>query len=773
MKDYPTRTSAAHKTDSNGIQDNQVLISQTDPPCLAAALYYLSLGWSPVPLCHPSHQGKIPAWHAKRCQERNRGKCPLVHWRDLAHYPPTPLQVRDWWKEFPLANVGIVLGGPTLMTAWDVDGPEGMAQLLELLQGELPETLEFTTPGGGRRYIYSPRGIRGCPVRHFRNEGRALSFLSLGSLTVMPPSIHHSGRFYEWPENGGPDKVKIAELTDRMYSVLNSESDRKRQTGGWSVGVGVGGGNHSDWQTRAKAYCDACPPAIEGKGGDVQTWKLACALVRTFGLTPHQTFRVLWECYNPRCEPPWSERELWNKAQRAYAAEIGNYRPEASGPTRSPAIVTPGVRIRTADGPEPATSADQVAVGPALAEASDRTSSPAIPRNPPNILASNRPGCEAPTNGCVRAKQNSDSSSEPTHTPTQEPTPNQHTQTTHTHTNNTHTTPHTNNTNGLCVQPQTEQTPPTPTLAGRLASDLIPQDASWFLQPWFPRGMLTLIVGAPTSGKSTLVAYLLSLAKRAILLPGSEEHLNIMTLPRLKAHGVKLDQVRILDTGDWCLPQKRDRLMEQVELWKADLLVLDPIGSYLVDGLSENTGKDVRAFLESLNWIAERTGCAVVGVRHPGKDPNNVMVGSAQWNAVPRSTVELVVDPGPPRQNIIRHHKDSLGQNAPPQRYELVGDQGKPKVFTLADQVDPRAVALAKEVPDRTDRTMTEQAIELLKGLLANGEMEAKEVKRRGDAEGFNIRMMQRAAGQLGVIFTTRTTPTGSAGFWSLPPNLV
>src|SRR5690606_38004410 len=39
-----------------------------------------------------------------------------------------------------------------------------------------------------------------------------------------------------------------------------------------------------------------------------------------FGLSEERTFRILWHDYNPRCQPPWSEKELRHKAKQAQKA---------------------------------------------------------------------------------------------------------------------------------------------------------------------------------------------------------------------------------------------------------------------------------------------------------------------------------------------------------------------------------------------------------------------------------------------------------------------
>src|SRR5690606_2872934 len=68
---------------------------------------------------------------------------------------------------------------------------------------------------------------------------------------------------------------------------------------------------------RASRYLSAVEPAIEGSGGDKKTVYAACILVLGFGLSQQQAFDLLWNEYNPRCQPPWTEKELWQKVRCA------------------------------------------------------------------------------------------------------------------------------------------------------------------------------------------------------------------------------------------------------------------------------------------------------------------------------------------------------------------------------------------------------------------------------------------------------------------------
>jgi Bifunctional DNA primase/polymerase, N-terminal len=123
---------------------------------------------------------------------RNAGKHPITcHGVDDAS---TDLrQVTAWWRRWPWANVGIRI--PAGLVVLDVDPRNGGAVALAELtrvHGPLSPTLTARTGGGGSHiwlaYAGSARGqlCRGVDVK------------TETGYVVAPPSVHLSGRRYEW-----------------------------------------------------------------------------------------------------------------------------------------------------------------------------------------------------------------------------------------------------------------------------------------------------------------------------------------------------------------------------------------------------------------------------------------------------------------------------------------------------------------------------------------------------------------------------------------------
>ncbi|WP_244420931.1 helicase RepA family protein [Hyphomicrobium sp. MC1] len=67
---------------------------------------------------------------------------------------------------------------------------------------------------------------------------------------------------------------------------------------------------------RAKTYVASAAPAIEGEGGDHQTYKVCVRLRRDFNLSVETALEVL-DPWNARCVPPWDLDDLTKKLENA------------------------------------------------------------------------------------------------------------------------------------------------------------------------------------------------------------------------------------------------------------------------------------------------------------------------------------------------------------------------------------------------------------------------------------------------------------------------
>ncbi len=82
----------------------------------------------------------------------------------------------------------------------------------------------------------------------------------------------------------------------------------------------------ADVQRRAIGYIARIPGGIAGQHGSNPTLWAARVAVFGFDLGPDVGFRLLWDHYNPRCDPAWSEKELLHKCQSADTAPFDKVR---------------------------------------------------------------------------------------------------------------------------------------------------------------------------------------------------------------------------------------------------------------------------------------------------------------------------------------------------------------------------------------------------------------------------------------------------------------
>lgn len=679
---------------------------------LSAALLYRSLGWSPIPLCDPHHTDGKPAHHD--CPEKRRGKVPMGRWRRYCDTLPTEKEIRSWWRSWPNANVGIAFGPASGLFGVDVDDAHGAALLAQLLGGDVPETLEFATPGGGRRFIFrAPAGVA-MPIKHHRTEGRPLSLLSHGTQTVMPPSLHLSGRRYCWPAAGGPQTVKVAEASPEMVRLLLADGEKKRPTGGGVSRPDAQSGNGADPMARARAYCDACPPAIEDDGGDLQTWKVAVGLARMGCLTPSQVYQALADFYNPRCKPPWPENLLRRKAEMAVA------RHHVYTPPPQP---EPGPRLAQTEAPRPGRGP-----GPGRGPAPADRPGPAgqVPLAIAGNAAPKQPAPDQPGRGPGAPAL------------------------------------------GVYTPPRGDGEPEPLTVR---ASALKPGKRTFLLEPYFAHRNLHLVAGRTGIGKTHFTHWVMSRARRTVYLPGKETDYHTELTAKLAAAGVDPESVEVVVARGIRFPSSQHRITQCVKEFGADLLLLDPASSYLGEGIEENNNPGVRACLESLTAIAADTGCCVVAVHHPGKAAGNTVRGAAAWKDVPRCVYSLGDDPGTSGRRMLSAEKYYYGTWPPRRYYAIENGPGGCGVFRLQENVDDTLADLVTESREREEGSKIELACEILTRILASGEQEAKTLIGHLGHYGIQPPTFYKAAKRLNLAPRGEGQGGDYKRYYTLPPN--
>lgn len=270
---------------------------------LEAALQYAARGWLVFPLI-PDEKKPLASLVPHGVKDATK---------DAA-------KIRDWWTKEPDANVAIACGvgdcGPYVV---DVDTPHGGhkhdgAASLSAAGITLPSTLTATTPNGGKHYYY---GLTATPPpdklanRTNINDLLGVDVRTSGGYIVAPPSTY-KGKCYAFLNWRG--RQDMNKYPDALY--LKPKPQKATPTAAPPVTRTASPGDLID---RARRYLAACDPAISGQGGHNTTLHAAHSLVVGYGFDDATALGLLLSDYNPRCVPPWTEKELRHKLESARA----------------------------------------------------------------------------------------------------------------------------------------------------------------------------------------------------------------------------------------------------------------------------------------------------------------------------------------------------------------------------------------------------------------------------------------------------------------------
>lgn len=162
---------------------------------------YASRGFVPLPLNWVRPDGGCSCQRGAECG--NPGKHPRVKWKDRADV--TDAELGWWWRRWPRAGVGIITGETSGIVVIDVDprhGGDATLAALEEVHGPLPVTLTARTGGGGWHYVFRHPGfvVQNVQNDETRKLGPGLDVRGDGGQIAAAPTLHASGRRYEWTD---------------------------------------------------------------------------------------------------------------------------------------------------------------------------------------------------------------------------------------------------------------------------------------------------------------------------------------------------------------------------------------------------------------------------------------------------------------------------------------------------------------------------------------------------------------------------------------------
>lgn len=185
---------------------------------------YVDWGLPIIPLCPPDHNG-MSQKHISTC--RCAGKIPLIKgWQ--YHAETTPDHIKEWLSSWPDINIGLPMGDASGYVGIDIDGEYGESEYTKMCMGEDVDTWEYET-GAGRRLIFSiPVGLKTKKFNNKSDDGghNECAILCTGQQTVLPPSIHKSGKAYEWKPGHSPDCMDCAAAPPWLLKLIKADAPK-------------------------------------------------------------------------------------------------------------------------------------------------------------------------------------------------------------------------------------------------------------------------------------------------------------------------------------------------------------------------------------------------------------------------------------------------------------------------------------------------------------------------------------------------------------------
>lgn len=334
--------------------------------------------------------------------------------------------------------------------------------------------------------------------------------------------------------------------------------------------------------------------------------------------------------------------------------------------------------------------------------------------------------------------------------------------------------------------------PPPVRIGSRRISDVEMRDISWLWRGWLPAGMLSILDGDPAQGKSLITIDIAARLSRGLSMPYSDEvaaPANALLLaaedavehtiaPRVTAAGADPTRVRVADTvriGEHerpiCMPDDFAALEREIVATDSRLLVIDPLLGFLAQSVDSHKDQSVRDVLHQLKLLAERTQCAVLGLRHltkgsAGANPMYRGGGSIAITAAARSAFTVAAHPTESDAMVMASTKCNLTRAPRSLVYRVRDHYGLPVVDWLGE-CDLTAADLGATAP-RGDGTAIDTAVEFLRDLLAPGRpMKADDVYAKADAAGISEKTLKRAKVKLGIV--PRKLQFAGGWVWELP----
>ncbi len=334
----------------------------------------------------------------------------------------------------------------------------------------------------------------------------------------------------------------------------------------------------------------------------------------------------------------------------------------------------------------------------------------------------------------------------------------------------------------------------------RCFSDIQSVPISWLWKGRIALGKLTMFVGDPDLGKSLVTTTITAHITKGFPFPvdgcippvgdvvilSAEDDPADTIKPRLEAVEADCARIHIVEaiqeidiegeSTQHIFSLKRDiKTLDEVlsRLPNCRLVIIDPVSAYL-DGADSNKNSDIRGLLTPLTELASKYKIAVILISHlnknSGENPLYRTTGSLAFIAAVRSAYIVTKDKNNPDRRLLLPLKNNISKDKTGLAYSIIeAENGQP---IIAWELEPVTITAddALVLPEsKEERTETDEAVDFLLDLLANGAVKVDEIQIKARQACINKKPLRSAREKLGI------KPQKSSAFkdgyweWSLP----
>ena len=320
--------------------------------------------------------------------------------------------------------------------------------------------------------------------------------------------------------------------------------------------------------------------------------------------------------------------------------------------------------------------------------------------------------------------------------------------------------------------------------------DVEAKPLQWLWQDRLPSAMLSLLIGVEGKGKTFIG---LDMAARIttgrpwpdaqgpedfpavgnVIFLTSEDHLAFTVRPRLDAMKADPSKVFALRGVKWPEGEEFFDVVKHLPALESmvtavgnvKLILCDPLTAFLGTTDQHKNG-EVRTALIRFSSLAERYGCAVVGISHLNKDVNKAAIhrtiGSVAFSAAARAVWLVAEDKENEDRRIFCPVKCNLSPMAKSLAFHI---ENMGVVWEIGEfEIDANELLAGKG-----DDTSLSEATQFLRDLLADGRMQSKEIQRLAKQNGISERTLNRAKKNIRGVSEKEGIGSASFWYWRLP----